>query len=198
MVDLSRLMGNRSSGYPELMKIKPLYLLPFALGISYCIAAPHQGPPIKKTQPQGAGQPYPGTVPGADSAKRLGKAGLITGSESQRLANDVNQGNQLTDMTNKMMKDGLGQQKLQGNPQYLPQAIKRSPLALQPYVAKWRLEGLIVGGKLHSAAVFTIGGDRPLVVHPGQKVDAQTKVVSVTSKWVVLRQGKKQITMSPW
>lgn len=178
------------------MKSFPFLLLTIAGAISLAYAAPHKVPPGTKLHNSN------GEQKNIASAKRLKASGLIGKPVPQMLINDVKAGDHQANIANRMTEPsgtGPSVQIQTGSANQMPRQTQLQPAPQKPaYKPKWRLEGMIIGGKDHAVAVFNFGNDYPVVVHAGEFVDSHTKVLSISAKQVYLAENHRKVTMMPW
>ena len=157
--------------------------------------------------PPHSGEPSPDATD--RKVQGLGKAGLISPAQAEALKRARAAAAGRTMEANSAMPDQAkenspGRQGAQLAPQSAPNG-QAAPVAQapapppEPPLPKWRLEGTMVGGGKAPSAMFVVEGWGEILVHPGEKLDARTKVMGVKGRQVtLLTDGKKLERISPW
>lgn len=139
----------------------------------------------------------------------LGKAGLVSPAQAHALQHARAAAAGRTTEANSTMPDQAKENApahsgVQSAPMSTPNG-QAAPTALPPTPPpppeppKWRLEGTMVGGLRAPSAMFIVEGWGEVLVHPGEKLNERTKIVSVRGKQVtMLVDGKNQARISPW
>jgi hypothetical protein len=79
----------------------------------------------------------------------------------------------------------------------VPGSSLEAPGGCSDGTLRFRLKGTVrVDGKV--SAVFDSGNPRPLVVSPGERLDAHTKLVRIDGFTVILDVGGKRVAVTPW
>lgn len=163
----------------------------------------------------------PGSGPGGpdkvdQTLKNVSKAGFMSPAQAEAImharvaaagkANEANSTMAADPSKQPAMKQGAQRASAPGTPSAQSPATPgagttpAAPPKEERREPRWRLEGVMVGGKEKPSAIFIVEGWGEAVLHEGEKLNENTKVVGIGNKGVILfsvKEKKAQI-LTPW